>query len=96
MHELKSDTVDNILGALIIAGSYNIPEVTIFFNNKLLRGNRATKENTNEFEAFTTPNLPLLGEVGVSFNINWDLVQRFAYDGRMNAFTKMSEKISIF
>jgi lysophospholipase len=41
--ELKNDAVDNFLGALLIAGQYQIPEVTIFFGNQLLRGNRATK-----------------------------------------------------
>lgn len=58
--ELKNDAVDNLLGSLIVAGHYNIPEVTIFFHNKLLRGNRTTKESTSEMEAFTSPNFPPL------------------------------------
>lgn len=45
--ELKTDAVDNFLGALLIAGQYALPEVMIFFANKLLRGNRATKLSTS-------------------------------------------------
>lgn len=45
--ELKNDAVDNFLGSLLIAGQYQIPEVMIFFGNRLLRGNRSTKESTS-------------------------------------------------
>ena len=93
--ELKNDAVDNLLGSLLVAGHYNIPEVTIFFNNKLLRGNRSTKENTNEMEAFGSPNLPPLGTMGVNFEIRWDMVQRHAFGGKMTAFTNMSGNISL-
>jgi lysophospholipase len=44
--ELRNDAVDNLLGALLVAGPYLIPEVVIFFGNRLLRGNRATKESS--------------------------------------------------
>lgn len=44
--ELRNDAVDNLLGALLVAGPYLIPEVCIFFGNRLLRGNRATKESS--------------------------------------------------
>ena len=67
--ELKNDAVDNLLGSLLVAGHYNIPEVTIFFHNKLLRGNRTTKESTNEMEAFNSPNLAPLALMGVNFEI---------------------------
>ena len=54
--ELKNDAVDNLLGSLLVAGHFNIPEVMVFFANKLLRGNRVTKESTIEMTAFNTPN----------------------------------------
>ena len=59
--ELKNDALDNFLGSLLVSGLYNIPEVCIFFNNKLLRGNRATKSSTSIMEAFTSPDFPPLG-----------------------------------
>lgn len=40
MSELQNDATDNLLGSLIIAGHYMIPEVCLFFNHKLFRGNR--------------------------------------------------------
>lgn len=61
--------MDNLLGSLLVAGHYNIPEVTIFFHNKLLRGNRTTKESTNEMEAFNSPNFAPLALMGVNFEI---------------------------
>ena len=88
--ELKNDAVDNLLGSLLVAGHFHIPEVTIFFHNKLIRGNRSTKESTNEMEAFNSPNLAPLGVMGVNFDINWDLIQRHMYDGKMEVFTSMS------
>jgi lysophospholipase len=93
--ELKNDAVDNLLGSLLVAGHYNIPEVAIFFNNKLLRGNRATKENTIEMEAFGSPNLAPLGTMGVNFEINWEAIQRHTFEGKMEAFTNMSSDISL-
>ena len=88
--ELKNGAVDNLLGSLLVAGHFHIPEVTIFFHNKLIRGNRSTKESTNEMEAFNSPNLAPLGVMGVNFDINWDLIQRHMYDGKMEVFTSMS------
>ena len=65
--ELKNDAVDNLLGALLVAGHFNIPEVLIFFSNQLLRGNRSTKSSTIEMGAFTSPNIHALGVMGVEF-----------------------------
>lgn len=47
LSELRNDAIDNLLGAMLVAGPYLIPEVCIFFGNKLLRGNRATKASTS-------------------------------------------------
>uniref|UniRef100_A0A914RPT8 L-asparaginase N-terminal domain-containing protein n=1 Tax=Parascaris equorum TaxID=6256 RepID=A0A914RPT8_PAREQ len=41
--EVRSDGRENLIGALITAGNFDIPEVTVYFNNKLLRGNRSVK-----------------------------------------------------
>ena len=79
----------------MVAGHFNIPEVLVFFHNKLLRGNRTIKESTSEMEAFLSPNLVPLGIMGVNFEIKWDLIQRHVYDGPMKAFTKMSDQISL-
>ena len=72
--ELRNDAVDNLLGALLVAGPYMIPEVVLFFGNRLFRGNRSTKENSLEIEAFGSPNMEPLAKFGVSFHIAWDKV----------------------
>ena len=46
--ELRSDAVDNMLGSLMVAGPFMIPEVVVYFDNMILRGNRATKESSNK------------------------------------------------
>jgi 60kDa lysophospholipase len=58
------------LGALTIAGHYVIPEVCLFFNNKLYRGNRSVKMNAVEFNAFDSPNLGPLATVGINISKN--------------------------
>lgn len=60
MLELQNDAIDNLLGSLIIAGHFMIPEVCLFFNHELLRGNRSTKASASDFAAFTSPNVPPL------------------------------------
>lgn len=58
--ELQNDATDNLLGSLIIAGHFMIPEVCLFFNQKLFRGNRVTKVSASDFAAFASPNFPPL------------------------------------
>ncbi|MUL03515.1 asparaginase [Aliivibrio fischeri] len=68
--ELRSDGQSNLLNALHIAANYPINEVTLFFNNKLIRGNRSTKSHADGFDAFSSPNLPPLLEAGINIQIN--------------------------
>lgn len=63
--EVRNDAKDNFLGALTIAGHFVIPEVCLFFNNQLFRGNRVSKVNAVRFNAFSSPNLKPLAIVGV-------------------------------
>ncbi|ELK01251.1 60 kDa lysophospholipase [Pteropus alecto] len=64
IHALWSDGRENLLGALLMAGQYVIPEVCLFFQNQLFRGTRVTKVDTRRFAAFRSPNLPPLAVVG--------------------------------
>ena len=83
----RNDGVDNLLDALLIAGNYDIPEVTLLFHHKLMRGNRATKVDASNLDAFASPNMPPLGTLGISARIRWDAVltppkQAFKIDTR--------------
>nr|AZK16023.1 L-asparaginase [Vibrio alginolyticus] len=68
--ELRSDGQANLLNALHIAANYPINEVTLFFNNQLMRGNRSTKSHADGFNAFTSPNLPPLLEAGINIQVS--------------------------
>ncbi|OCB84129.1 asparaginase-domain-containing protein [Sanghuangporus baumii] len=69
LSQLRNDAVDNLLGALSIAGQYIIPECCLFFNQCLYRGNRVSKVSSYDFDAFDSPNfLPL---------VNADIVRAF-------------------
>ena len=63
--EIRSDGRDNFLGALIVAGTYCIPEVCVFFNHKLYRGNRTVKRSNGSLDAFDSPNLLPLAQFGI-------------------------------
>jgi L-asparaginase len=66
----RSDAPANLAGALLIAAQHPLPEVGLYFGGKLLRGNRATKVSTADFEAFDSPNHPPLGRVGIDIEID--------------------------
>ena len=72
--EIRSDGRDNFLGALIMAGTYCLPEVMVYFNNKLLRGCRVLKSDAGSFNAFITPNMAPLAELEIDIHVHWDAV----------------------
>lgn len=73
--EVRNDALDNLLGALMIAGHYQIPEVCLFFHGQLMRGNRARKVNAAGLDAFATSNLPALAELGTKVDVSWHLIR---------------------
>ncbi|ENM5827769.1 asparaginase [Vibrio metoecus] len=68
--DLRSDGQANLLNALHIAANYPINEVTLFFNNRLMRGNRSRKSHADGFSAFSSPNLPPLLEAGINIELS--------------------------
>lgn len=68
---LRSDAKENLITAIELAAAKNnqgeamVPEVSLFFEDKLMRGNRTTKRNTEEFNAFASFNYPELAKTGV-------------------------------
>ena len=73
---LRSDGRGNIVGALEIASAQklNVPEVSIFFEDKLFRGNRSTKISAQNFDAFSSFNYPPLAMAGIDISYNKHLV----------------------
>ncbi len=79
---LRTDGKENLITAIEIAaachpdGSPIVPEVTVFFENDLLRGNRTTKINAENFNAFNSFNYPILGHAGIHINYATDHIRR--------------------
>lgn len=74
--KLRTDGKENLLTSIEIAAARNsagepmVPEVCIFFESMLMRGNRTTKINAEGFNAFRSYNYPPLAEAGI--NIKYD------------------------
>ena len=70
---LRTDGKENLITALEIAaakdgnGKPMVPEVCIYFENHLFRGNRTTKHSTEHFNAFTSPNCEPLARTGINY-----------------------------
>lgn len=67
---LRTDGKENLMTSIEIASAkYKdkplVPEVCIFFENHLMRGNRTTKINAENFNAFRSFNYPPLAEAGI-------------------------------
>lgn len=67
---LRTDGKENLITSIVIAGAKEygkpvVPEVSIFFESKLSRGNRTTKVHAEHFNAFHSPNYPYLASAGV-------------------------------
>lgn len=77
---LRSDAKENLLTAIEIAGAYDndgnaiVPEVTVYMDGELYRGNRTTKRNAEHFSAFTSYNYPALARAGVHITYNRQLI----------------------
>ncbi|XP_020937234.1 60 kDa lysophospholipase isoform X2 [Sus scrofa] len=95
IHALWNDGRENLLGALLLAGQYVIPEVCLFFQNQLFRGNRVTKVDAHRFSAFCSPNLPPLATVGADVTINHELVRRVRGRGRLVVHSCMERDVGL-
>ncbi len=68
---IRTDAKENLITAIEIAaakdseGRAMVPEVSVYFEYRLMRGNRTVKVHAERFEAFRSPNWPALAEAGV-------------------------------
>lgn len=81
INTLRTDGRENLITAIEIAAAVNdglplVPEVSIYFENKLYRGNRTTKRSADHFNAFESPNFPLLAEAGINIIYNHSSIRK--------------------
>ena len=98
---LRSDARENLLTAIEIAaeqdadGDALVPEVCIFFEDKLMRGNRCTKRNAEHFSAFKSYNYPSLAKAGVHITYNIHLVHYNDPRATLKLHTRMDCNVAV-
>jgi L-asparaginase len=97
---IRTDGKENLLTALEIAAAHKneqalVPEVCIYFQDKLFRGNRTTKYNAEHFRAFRSDNYPPLAEVGLHIKYNYPYIRYTTLNGTFSVSTRMDNNISL-
>jgi L-asparaginase len=78
----RTDGKENLISSVEIAAAKDaeghalVPEVCICFDNLLMRGNRTSKLNSDNFRAFRSENYPPLAEAGISIRYNSQLIRK--------------------
>jgi L-asparaginase len=102
--EPETDAEHNLMRALRLAApstleNDGVPEVCIFFGNRLIRGNRAKKTHALDFNGFDSPNSPHLGKVEDKISINWRYVRDAVLKRRtaeMEFDPRLDERVAIY
>ena len=100
--QLRTDGKENLMTSLELASAHHadgtpmVPEVCIYFSGHLLRGNRSTKQNADEFNAFDSFNYPHLCEAGVNFTFDEHRILKPDYTRPMIPHTDLNANVVIF
>jgi len=97
---LRTDGKENLISAIEIAaternGQALAPEVCVYFENKLMRGNRTTKYNSEHFNAFESPNYPNLAEAGINLKFNYGAIHYSTSKKDLEIHTELEKNIAI-
>ena len=100
----RSDARENFLTALEIASAVDatatdaatplVPEVCVYFNSFLLRGNRCTKRESVQFNAFVSENYPALATAGVRIDYNRPYIRPFQA-GTLRVQTTLDPNVAV-
>ncbi|SMO74530.1 L-asparaginase [Saccharicrinis carchari] len=97
---IRTDGKENLITALDIASTYEnglakVPEVCIFFQDKLFRGNRTTKYNAEHFRAFRSDNYPPLAEAGVHVKYNNPYIHKVDPEAAFSVAKNMDNRVGL-
>lgn len=97
---LRTDGKDNLITSIEIAsakrnGSSTVPEVCIYFENRLFRGNRTTKNSAENFNAFQSFNYPPLAQTGIHIKYNYSYIHYPEKKAELRIHTKLVKEIAI-
>jgi L-asparaginase len=97
---LRTDGKENLITAIQIAaaklnGYAIVPEVCVYFNSKLFRGNRISKRHADDFSAFSSINYPPLANAGVEIKYFQENINHFSNKGILKVRTRFDENVVI-
>ena len=98
---LRTDGKENLITAIEMAAAKNpdgtpvVPEVCIFFENHLLRGNRTTKINAENFNAFRSYNYPTLATAGIHIKYEYNNILKRDPNKKLIAHLKYDTNVVI-
>lgn len=97
---IRTDGRRNILNAIAIAAEYVdnrpvIQEVCIYFQNNLYRGNRTYKDNASRFNAFYSPNYPIIAEVNTTAEFHTNLLHYEEPGAPFRYYTHMDSHVAL-
>jgi L-asparaginase len=97
---MRSDARENLMTSLEIAtskanGKPIVPEVCLFFNHMLLRGNRSKKVQSVHFDAFESENYPALAESGIVIDYNFAAIRPFEEGGNLTYSSKLDNNVMV-
>ena len=81
MEVIRTDARENLITAIEIAAAKDsagrpmVPEVCIYFHDRLMRGNRSSKTSANNFAAFASNNYPALAHAGTSISFHKEFIR---------------------
>ena len=98
---LRTDGKENLITAIEIAaakapdGTPVVPEVCVFFQEKLMRGNRTTKVNSESFGAFNSNNYPTLAKAGTDIQFHTRNIKKYVPGLKLKAHHEYNSNIII-
>ena len=98
---LRTDGKENLITAIEIAaaktpeGNPIVPEVCVFFQEKLMRGNRTTKVNSESFGAFNSNNYPTLAKAGTDIQFHTRNIKKYVPGLKLKAHHEYNSNIII-
>ena len=99
--DLRTDAKENLLTSLYYASLYQndeavVQEVALYFEYKLLRGNRCLKYSAENFDAFISPNYPILGESGVHLKVEEAMLYRTTHQEDFSVDLHLNDSILLW
>jgi len=97
---IRTDARANLITALEIAsaktnGEATVPEVCIYFDYMLMRGNRVKKVRSSQFSAFESENYPILAKAGISIDYNHAYIKKVENDKKLKYYRKFDTSIAV-